>query len=90
MAAEGGPDMPAVDPSGRTPVRSGDMDFVGSGVHMTDTVKQLFLWGWDVMLLSQFQLLIRCVLAVEGEGSRVQFFHSTCNDWLTSDCLLYY
>jgi len=35
--------MPAVDRSGRTPVRSGDVDFVGSGVHMTDTMKQLFV-----------------------------------------------
>lgn len=73
MAAEGGPDMPAVDPSGRTPVRSGDVDF---GVH-TDFDTTFFV-GWGVMQLSQFLLLIRCVLAVEGEGSRVQFFHTTC------------
>ena len=30
MAAEGGPGMPAVDPSGRTPVRSGDVEGVGN------------------------------------------------------------
>ena len=29
----GGSEMPAVDPSGCTPVRFGDVDFVRSGVH---------------------------------------------------------
>ena len=66
MAAEGGPDMPAVDPTGRTLVRLGGMDF---GVH-TDFDTTFFV-GWGIMQLSQLLLLIRCVWAVEREGSRV-------------------
>jgi len=51
MAAEGEPDMPAVDPSGRTTVRLGDVEFVGSGVH--NGFDQSFLGRKD-MQLSQF------------------------------------
>ena len=67
MAAEGGPGMPAVDPSGRTPVRSGDVEGVGN----FDTTLFFFFFcgGRGGMQLSQFLLLIMCVWAVEGDNS---------------------
>lgn len=59
-----------MDPSGHIPVRLGEVEFVGN----FDTAFIFVGWGEgvEVMQFSKFLLLIRCVWAVEEEGSTVQ------------------